>query len=126
MAIVISSKSRGEKHTESVSQLVVKPTLTSHAYIHMRKKGIFPDLWLWYGLTDKAIDLLLEIPEQNIKNPKALEKLLAYLERNRPYIPCYAARKELGLCNSSAIGEKTNDLIVSLDEPVFNCLLLTI
>ena len=68
---------------------------------------------LWYGLTDKAIDLLLEIPEQNIKNPKALEKLLAYLERNKPYIPCYAARKELGLCNSSAIGEKTNDLIVS-------------
>ena len=68
---------------------------------------------LWYGLTDKAIEFLLEIPEQNIKNPQVLEKLLAYLERNRPYIPCYAARKELGLCNSSAVGEKTNDLIVS-------------
>ncbi|MCP4649576.1 MAG: hypothetical protein GY853_05795, partial [PVC group bacterium] len=68
---------------------------------------------LWYGLTDKAIDLLLGIPEQDIKSTQSLEKLVAYLERNRPYIPCYAARKELGLCNSSAIGEKANDLIVS-------------
>jgi len=68
---------------------------------------------LWYGLTDKAIDLLLGIPEQDIKSPLSLEKLTAYLERNRPYIPCYAARKELGLCNSSAVGEKANDLIVS-------------
>jgi len=68
---------------------------------------------LWYGLTDKAIEFLLEIPEQNIKNPQALEKLIACPERNRPYIPCYAVRKELGLCNSSAIGEKANDLIVA-------------
>lgn len=68
---------------------------------------------LWYGLTDKAIDLLLGIPEQDIKSPQLLEKLIFYLEKNRPYIPCYAARKELGLCNSSAIGEKANDLIVS-------------
>lgn len=68
---------------------------------------------LWYGLTDNAIEFLLEIPDKNIKNPQALEKFLAYLERNRPYIPCYAARKELGLCNSSAVCEKANDLIVS-------------
>ncbi|WPD22870.1 MAG: hypothetical protein SD837_22135 [Candidatus Electrothrix scaldis] len=68
---------------------------------------------LWYGLTDKAIEFLREIPEQDIKNSQLLEKLIAYLERNRPYIPCYAARKELGLCNSSAAGEKANDLIVS-------------
>lgn len=68
---------------------------------------------LWYGLTDKAIVFLREIPETDIKNDQSLEKLIAYLERNRPYIPCYAARKELGLCNSSAVGEKANDLIVS-------------
>jgi hypothetical protein len=36
-----------------------------------------------------------------------------YLERNTPYIPCYAIRKKLGLRNSSSIGEKMNDLIVS-------------
>ena len=68
---------------------------------------------LWYGLTDKAIVFLREIPEKDIKNRQSLEKLIVYLERNRPYIPCYAARKELGLCNSSAVGEKANDLIVS-------------
>jgi hypothetical protein len=43
----------------------------------------------------------------------ALDKLIAYLKRNEPYIPCYAVRKELGLCNSSAIGEKMNNLFVS-------------
>ena len=68
---------------------------------------------LWYGLTDKAIEFLREIPETDIKNDQSLEKLIAYLERNHPNIPCYAARKELGLCNSSAVGEKANDLIVS-------------
>ena len=67
----------------------------------------------WYGLTDKAIEFLREIPETDIKNDQSLEKLIACPERNRPYIPCYAARKELGLCNSSAVGEKANDLIVS-------------
>ena len=41
------------------------------------------------------------------------QRLITYIERNRPYIPCYAVRKELGLCNSSAIGEKMNNLVVS-------------
>ena len=68
---------------------------------------------LRYGLADKATDLPPGIPERNIKSPLSLEKLIAYPERNRPYIPCRAARKELGLCNSSAVGEKANDLIVS-------------
>ena len=42
-----------------------------------------------------------------------MEKLVGYLHRNKPYIPCYAIRKQLGLRNSSNIGEKMNDLIVS-------------
>jgi len=37
----------------------------------------------------------------------------SYLKRNTPYIPCYAIRKELGLRNSSNIGEKMNGLVVS-------------
>jgi hypothetical protein len=48
-----------------------------------------------------------------IKDKGATEKLIEYLNRNKPYIPCYAIRKELGLRNSSNIGEKMNDLIVS-------------
>ncbi len=42
-----------------------------------------------------------------------MAELIAYLERNRPYIPCYEMRKQLGLRNSSAIGEKMNDLVVA-------------
>ena len=68
---------------------------------------------LWHGLTNEAIDCLREISVEEIKNDEAMEKMVAYLERNRNYIPCYALRKELGLRNGSSIGEKMNDLIVS-------------
>jgi len=68
---------------------------------------------LWHGLTDKAIALLEEIDTGQIKNQSAVEKIVEYLHRNKPYIPCYAIRKQLGLPNSSNIGEKMNDLIVS-------------
>ena len=68
---------------------------------------------LWHGLIQQGIDFLSEISPNLIKQRKVLEKLIAYLNRNTPIIPCYAIRKELGLCNSSAIGEKMNDLVVS-------------
>ncbi len=68
---------------------------------------------LWFGLTDRAIEALEAIDSEKVKNKDYIEKLIAYLDRNRPYIPCYALRKDLGLCNSSALGEKMNDLIVS-------------
>ena len=62
---------------------------------------------------DKAVAYLEDIDKDSIKRIEALEKLIKYLRRNKPYIPCYAARKELGLCNYSAIGEKMNELVVS-------------
>jgi len=68
---------------------------------------------LWQGLTDRAIALIGDIDSADIKNRSAIEKLKKYLRRNAPYIPCYAIRKELGLRNSSNIGEKANDLVVS-------------
>ena len=68
---------------------------------------------LWHGLTDKAICLISETNSAWIKNSTAMEKLEMYLNRNRTYIPCYAIRKELGLSNSSSIGEKMNDLLVA-------------
>ncbi len=71
---------------------------------------------LWHGLTDKAIGLLKGIEAEKVKNDEKLSKLIAYLERNKEMIPCYAIRKSLGLRNSSAIGEKMNDLIVSSSE----------
>ena len=68
---------------------------------------------LWYGLIDEAVFYLKEIDKDSIKQMKIIDKLIEYLRRNKPYIPCYAVRKELGLCSSSAIGEKMNDLVVS-------------
>jgi len=68
---------------------------------------------LWHGLTQKAIDFLNETQTSLIKNQTRLAELIAYLQRNKAYIPCYEIRKQLGLKNSSAIGEKMNDLVVA-------------
>lgn len=79
------------------------------------RNGILQQLLplLWYGLVEDAIALLRGIDASKIKDRTALEKLIAYLARNRPYLPCYAVRKHLGLRNSSNRGEKLNDLVVS-------------
>lgn len=69
--------------------------------------------FLWNGLTQRALDMLKAVDPNKIKKAEHMEKLIGYLERNRSYIPCYALRKRLGLRNSSSIGEKMNDLIVS-------------
>lgn len=69
--------------------------------------------WLWLGLVDEALARLRQIEPSRIKEAAVLEALIASLERNRQIIPCYAVRKELGLRNSSNVGEKYNDLIVS-------------
>ncbi len=68
---------------------------------------------LWHGLTNKAISYLENIESSTIKNDKHIDKLIAYLERNKSYIPNYDLRKRLKLRNSSNVGEKMNDLIVS-------------
>jgi hypothetical protein len=68
---------------------------------------------LWYGRVDTAIHTLNHLTPNSIKDPQAIQKLIGYFERNRSYIPCYAVRKHLGLCNSSNRGEKMNDLVVA-------------
>jgi len=68
---------------------------------------------LWYGNVDGAIQYLRQVDPTRVKSPEALEKLGGYFERHRRCIPCYAARKKLGLWNSSNRGEKANDLVVS-------------
>jgi len=68
---------------------------------------------LWHGCVDRAIAVLQSVELTQVKNQKALADLIGYLERNRPYLPCYSVRKHLGLRNSSNRGEKANDLVVS-------------
>lgn len=68
---------------------------------------------LWDGMVDKAIVYLGTLTDEVMKDADAVRVLIQYLERNRPYLPCYEIRKRLGLRNSSNIGEKMNDLLVS-------------
>ena len=68
---------------------------------------------LWHGLVDEALIYIDFIDPQHIKEQAALDKLKGYLQRNKPHIPCYCVRKQLGLRNSSNLGEKANDLLVS-------------
>ena len=68
---------------------------------------------LWYGLVDDAIAHLRSINPDEIKDPNQIEALVGYLERNRSWIPNYAMRRRLKLCNSSNPAERTNNLIAS-------------
>ncbi|GAK53828.1 hypothetical protein U14_05102 [Candidatus Moduliflexus flocculans] len=68
---------------------------------------------LWYGRVASAVRLLQDLPGADLKNAEAIRDVIGYFERNRAYMPCYEVRKRLGLRNSSQIGEKMNDLLVS-------------
>ena len=67
----------------------------------------------WHGLSQQAIGLVKQIPENLIKKQKPLDVLIGYFERNEKLIPNYAMRKKLGLVCSSNRVEKENDFIIS-------------
>ena len=68
---------------------------------------------LWFGNVSGAIKMLKELDSAQIRNQALLVRLIEYLERVHKYIPNYALRKELGLRNSSNVGEKSNDILVA-------------
>ncbi len=68
---------------------------------------------LWFGLIDKAQVYLAAIPETDIKNSQAIDRLKAYMERNRKWLPCYAMRSKLKLPNSSNPVERCNNLVTA-------------
>jgi Uncharacterised protein family (UPF0236) len=67
---------------------------------------------LWKGEVDTAIQLLGEALEW-VRNPAAVEELIAYLEKRRAYIPNYEQRQRAGLWIASTRVEKYNDWAVS-------------
>ena len=69
--------------------------------------------YLWFGNVDRAIRLLENIDPKKVRNQEYIRILMDYLRRIREHVPCYALRKELGLRNSSNLGEKANDIVVS-------------
>ena len=68
---------------------------------------------LWHGEVKKAQSYLQGLDAALIRNIQELERLVGYFERNKAYIPYYSVRKQINLRNSSNIGEKMNDVIVS-------------
>ena len=68
---------------------------------------------LWFGLVDRAKVYLAAIPSTDIKDSKAIERLINYLDRNRKWIPCYAMRSKLKLPNSSNPVERCNNLVTA-------------
>lgn len=68
---------------------------------------------VWFGLTDKARAYLEAIAATDIKDPAIITRLLAYLERNRKSMPCYAMRAKLNLPNSSNPVERSNNLVTA-------------
>jgi hypothetical protein len=67
---------------------------------------------LWAGTVDEAIALLREAAGW-VRNPKALEDLIGYLEKRRAYLPDYGERQRAGLWIASTRVEKLNDWAVS-------------
>jgi hypothetical protein len=67
---------------------------------------------LWEGKVDAAIELLKGAREW-VRDPAAVEELIAYLERRRAYIPDYRQRQRAGLWIASTRVEKCNDWEVS-------------
>jgi hypothetical protein len=65
------------------------------------------------GRVDAAIAYVKGLSPALSKAEAQRALLIGYLERARPYIPCYAVRQQLGLRNSSHRGEKQNDLVVA-------------
>ena len=106
MQIVLDWFHLCKKFKELLSMAMKGRTLRNEAI-----DGIMP--LLWHGLTNEAISYLENIPSCKIKTPEYIQKLIEYLNRNQPYIPNYDVRKRLKLRNSSNVGEKMNDLVVS-------------
>lgn len=69
--------------------------------------------YLWIGDVTRAASYLTSLEHSDIKNQKWLDDLLAYLDRKKYAITCYALRAKLGLRNSSNPVEKANDLLIA-------------
>ena len=67
---------------------------------------------LWEGEVEEAMTLLREAAEW-VRNAKALEDLIGYLEKRRGYLPHYEQRQRAGLWIASTRVEKYNDWAVS-------------
>ena len=69
--------------------------------------------YLWFGAVDPAVRFIKAIPVKTLGQKESINEAISYLQRNRSRIPCYAARKQLGLRNSSNRVETENNRVIS-------------
>ena len=98
-------------HLQDKCQTLLSVALKGREKRNQVLEQLLPLLWL--GAVERAIALLQAIDPVQVKDQARLDDLIGYFQRQQPYIPCYAVRKRLGLRNSSNLGEKANDLLVS-------------
>jgi hypothetical protein len=67
---------------------------------------------LWEGKVDTAVQRLRGALEW-VRNPRAVEDLIGYLDKRREFIPDYQERRRAGLWIASTRVEKFNDWAVS-------------
>ena len=79
-----------------------------------RRRGLEKELLgrLWRGEVAAAIELLRGVLEW-VRNPTAVEELIACLKKRREYIPDYEQRQRAGLWIASPRVGKSNDWMVS-------------
>lgn len=71
---------------------------------------------LWAGNVDEAIAYVEGMDKSQVKDEEKRTDFIDYLRRKKPYVTCYALRKEEEYRNSSNPAEKANDLVVSQRE----------
>ena len=68
---------------------------------------------LWAGNVDEAIHFVENIDQKMVKSSSYMNSIIAYLEKHRNEIPCYALRSMLGLRNASQAVESANFFLVA-------------
>jgi hypothetical protein len=88
--------------------------LSGAGFAKERREEIYRQLLglLWEGKVEAAIEWLRGCRDE-ARKPDWIDGLIGYLEKRRPYLPNYKARKEAGLWIASTRVEKFNDWSVS-------------
>jgi hypothetical protein len=88
--------------------------LSGAGFAKERREEIYRHLLglLWEGRAEAAIEWLRGCRDE-ARKPDWIDGLIGYLEKRRPYLPDYEARKEAGLWIASTRVEKFNDWSVS-------------
>lgn len=88
--------------------------LSGAGFTKQRREEIYRHLLglLWEGKVEVALEWLRGCRDE-ARKPDWIDGLIGYLEKRRPYLPNYKARKEAGLWIASNRVEKFNDWSVS-------------